>query len=134
MNNSTLLYKIIKGSTITMTKNVCYIDRYKSSWSVVNSDFAQYLIYMEILEEDSGNFETGEVHYKLNEKFYYFKNKIKHIKLNEIELCINNFKYIKTLSAGKIVTEIIEEYSKLKTKLLRKEKLQIINNISKNNN
>ena len=73
MENTTLLYKIIKGSTITVTKNITYIDRYKSNWETVNADFSQYLIYMEILKEVSGNFETGEVHYILNDELYFFR-------------------------------------------------------------
>jgi len=130
MENTTLLYKIIKGSTITVTKNITYIDRYKSNWETVNADFSQYLIYMEILKEVSGNFETGEVHYILNDELYFFKNKVKHIKLNEIERYINEFRYFKTLSSGHIVTEIKDAFDKLKIKLLRKEKLNKLNNIN----
>ena len=66
-----ILKKIIYGAEVTVVNGKeSYLNRYKSSYQEIDITYINVLILIGIIEFDSGNFETGERHYRLGESFY----------------------------------------------------------------
>ena len=65
------LTNIFLGKEVTVTKNEAYIDRWhpKRTPIEISIKLANYLINMNVLEENGGNFSTGETHYDYNKYF-----------------------------------------------------------------
>jgi len=138
-----ILKQIIFGAEVTVTK-IYYdqhpisstysyymeaiLNKYRASYQIINYELVRCLMQMEIIEESSGNFETHERHYTINDKFILFKDNIKCIEFGKIEKCILlfNHKY-KSISDNNSTNIKIEKFFyELKNKLLRKEKLEKI--------
>jgi hypothetical protein len=130
MTNYEIFKKIINFSTITileekvgknLVETVAYIDKYKYDGEKINDYyFIKTLIYLEILEIDSGNWETRERHYKLNNK-YIMRTYPDYI-FDGI-----NIKKLKNKLMKPYLIESVKElqniFLKYETHLLRKQKL-----------
>lgn len=141
-----ILKKIIYGSEVTINRmpstnnpfqiiRESYLDKYNIKICKVDIDLIEALIEMNIIECYSGNFDTQERHYLLNDKFISFENNTRIIKLGEIwkAILLNNTKYI-SLPENRIQKKIQNAFSELKNQLLRKEKLKMLNERVKENN
>ena len=69
MTNYHTLKQILHGSIVTISGSVAYLDKYRSTYCIVDFAFIKQLTYMDIIEKDSGNFETDEQHYLICDKF-----------------------------------------------------------------
>jgi hypothetical protein len=65
------LDEIFSGREVTVCNEGCFIDRWhpRRNPIKISNELCQYLIDMKALQEDSGNFETGEVHYTYSKLF-----------------------------------------------------------------
>ena len=63
MNNIKVFKNILNGSEITLIKDDCYIDICHKTFQKIDTDFILCLIYLKIIELDSGNWETHEQHF-----------------------------------------------------------------------
>lgn len=69
MTDTDTLKNILNFSEVTMANNfLAYIDKYNEKNSKFDWQFAIDLLNCELLQEDSGNFKTGELHFKLSNK------------------------------------------------------------------
>jgi activator of 2-hydroxyglutaryl-CoA dehydratase len=126
-----ILKKIICGAEITTIDGLveCCLNKYNSKpYEIIDRELIKTLIEMDIIEFESGNFETHERHYRLNDKFVSRENNVKTIKIGAIWKAIltNNCQYI-YLPKHSMQMEIQNSFSELKNQLLRKEKLKKIN-------
>lgn len=125
-----ILRQIIYGAEVTVCNFQCCLNKYNSKqYKIVDYELINALIGMNIIEQNSGNFETHECHYSLNENFLLRENNIKTIKIDDIyrAILINNCKYI-SLNEHHINRRIENSFSELKIQLLRREKLKKIQN------
>jgi len=122
MTEILIFNKILKNSTITIDNVSVIIDKYKKEYLDITNytDFIYFLCHLQIIDKDSGNWETGEKHYTLNHYFIdiinlkvYVKDITKHLK-NKYP----NAKY------KKYTTDDIENIINI---LSRKEKIRKIN-------
>lgn len=91
---------------------------YEVDWNLVNS-----LIHCDILDIDSGNWETGERHYTLDEKYYELSKLEKIVELKQI---ITNWFY-----HNSNYQKLLEEFLILEKTEERKCKIKKIENESK---
>ena len=75
------ILKILKGSIITKTKKGAFIDKYRINYicKEIPLILFEQLFNLDLIELDSGNFETGERHYHLNSNYISIENNIKYI-------------------------------------------------------
>jgi hypothetical protein len=108
------LIDIINYSELTVCRgNICWLNKYKSNWKKIDYNVALCLIQSNVIEIDSGNFETGETHYILN-----FRGN----RLSRIDYLIKNVN-----SYYYNGEKIIHELKLLKRKEERKCKLKNLN-------
>ena len=127
-----ILRKIIYGAEITIVNDTdAYLNKYRNASQKIDISYANILLFLKIIGFDSGNFETGERHYRLEEPFYSVKDKIKTIHLGKIGECIESHKpaYYVTYPVFK---ELEKAYNDLRNQLLRKEKLKKIETYGSN--
>ena len=129
MKNYQILKRILHGSEVTMTKDTAIINKYYK-YGAYSEEFdfffAMMLIQLEIIELDCGNWETGEQHYRLNEKYFKYdeKTKIKHILIKKIDNDINDYKVnIPNYKKFPTFLGVSEALEKIKKNLTRKNKL-----------
>lgn len=116
------LLMILKGYTITEKDDAYYLDLYgKYHKELTYIEFIKTLINIYIIEFNEGNWENKESHYRLNDKYYYYKNNIKYIKLYDICNIINNYNDIV------VSREVKNDFKLLVDKLHRKIKLEKLN-------
>jgi hypothetical protein len=124
-----VLKKIIYGAEITTVNGKeAYLNQYRKASQKIDIHNINILILLDILEFDSGNFETGERHFRLGESFYSIMDNIKTIHLNRIGKCIESNK--PTLYPG--FNELEKAYNDLRNQLIRKEKLKKIQSYGSN--
>lgn len=131
MTDYQVLKKIIHLSTVTINRNRAYID-----YVEIDYYFASYLTLLNILQLDSGNFETHDNHFRLNEDFIMINDKCRIILLNEIqkqfEKADNNLVYSLpgniTIEA-QTAKDAKKVFFKVKNDLLRKKKLEKLNSL-----
>jgi hypothetical protein len=129
MTDYQLLKKILHGAEVTIEKNNAWLDRYKSSYAEVDWDFCMMLFQTKLIDIDTGNFETGETHYFLDDKFIRFdKKNVKHVSIKKIDTQIkdvrNNLTYYNKFST---FVRLLEAFDKIKNNTIRKQKLEKIN-------
>ena len=127
MTDYQILKKILHGSEVTIENNNAWLDRYKTSYTEVDWYFCMMLFQIKIIDVDTGNFETGETHYFLNDKFVTYDEKnIKHISIKKIDdelkkiIGYNNFPTFVRLSKA---------FDKIKNNTIRKTKLEKLENV-----
>lgn len=71
LSNYDTFKKILAGDCVTTVGDVSYLNRWGQHdvESILNNEFINYLVRNNILDEDSGNFETGETNFYLNPEF-----------------------------------------------------------------
>jgi len=121
------LLKILNGAVITETRNGNFINKYVFDCSCheLRKDLFNILYNIELIELDSGNFETHERHYMLNEKYISIKNNIKCVNLKEITNLIQCRSHI-----FYVTTEFCDAYFSIKKDIERKRKLNKLRNVS----
>ena len=117
-----VLKRILYGAEVTVVGKEAYLNKYRIGYQKIDINNINILILLEIIEFDSGNFSTGERHYRLGESFYSVKDKIKTIHFGKIGECIESNKH--KLYPGS--NELEKAYNDLRNQLLRKEKLKKI--------
>ena len=132
MTNYEVFKKIINLSTITIVKDkAAYINKYNSNFETIDYAFAKLLINFEILELDSGNFETAEQHYMLNDKYIIMNSdyKLSGIDVKKIEIDLKIPIVNKSwFGWSDNFFEIQNIFLKFKKNTIRKEKLLKIKN------
>jgi len=133
MTDYQLLKRILHGAEVTIEKDQAWLDRYKTSYNEVDWDFCMMLFQIKIIDVDTGNFDTGETHYFLDDKFVRFdeKTKIKHISIKKIDEQLNDVKNTLTNRGSNYnkfssFARIIEAFERIKNNSIRKSKLQKI--------
>ena len=71
MNDYQTIKRILNLSEVNVIGKQAYLDRYKINNVEIDYKLVLLLITFGILELDSGNFETGEENYFLNDKFIF---------------------------------------------------------------
>lgn len=130
MDAYNILMRILNGSTITTIQfNNAIIDKYENNPQKIDTEFVRLLHTMEFIEHDSGNLETGENHFLLNDKFITFKEKYKIVSISKIDKQMETYKRcnIWYISGNKQFEEFEKAYEKVKIKSIRKEKIKRIN-------
>ena len=128
MTDYQTLKKILHGSEVTIENNNAWLDRYKTSYTEVDWDFCMMLFQIKIIDVDTGNFETGETHYFLNDKFVKVQNKIRHISIKKID---DELKKIIGYNNFPTFVRLKEAFERIKRNTIRKTKLQKIEKIEK---
>lgn len=120
MTDYQALKKILRLATVTVNKKNAYIDYYNK----INYSIVSILILLDIIEKESGNFDTGDNHYRLNEKFISVGDKIT-ISFKKIEEALMNDKvyHFKQIQDLKCI------FDKVKIDLQRKIKLENLNKL-----
>lgn len=131
MTDYQVLKKIIHLSTVTINRNKSHID-----YIEIDYYFVSFLALLNILELDSGNFETHDNHYRLDENFIKRNNNTRTILLNEIqkqfEKVDDNLVYSLPGNISfdpKTAKDAKKVFFKLKNDLLRKKKLERLNSL-----
>lgn len=133
MTNYQILKRILHGSTVTTILHTAYIDKYKSTYCIVDFAFIKQLTYMDIIEKDSGNFETGEQHYLLSDKFIkinwekYTKTILLKTMDDHVKRWLNEHY---TYNVHPPFIEFEKAFEKIKNNTIRKKKLQKLKNES----
>ena len=126
MTDYQTLKKIFYLSIVTLNKNKAHINYIEVDYNLIS-----FLTLLNILELESGNFETHDNHYRLNEKYIKINNKIIHVSIKDIESdferCDDNLYYKYSDSEVKSAKYIKEVFYKLKNNLQRKAKLEKLN-------
>jgi len=114
MTKNQILKRIFKLSTITFHKKDAFIYHHNKPDEYVDYDFVMMLKHLNIIELDSGNFETEETHYQLNSDFIELRDNIRFINLNKIEAITNSSRlYYEFRSIFDIVKKELQRKSKL---------------------
>jgi predicted NAD-dependent protein-ADP-ribosyltransferase YbiA (DUF1768 family) len=129
MTSYQILKSILHGATITIIDTTAYLDKYKSTYCVVDFKFIKQLIYMDIIEKDSGNFETREEHYLLNDKFIKFDDKTRQ-KTILLKTMDEHATSIKNVPKHSPYLEFEKAFEKIKHNVIRKKKLEKLENES----
>jgi len=135
MTDYQLLKRILHGSEVTIEKNDAWLDRYKSTYVKVDWDFCMMLFQIKIIDVDSGNFETGETHYFLDDKFIRFDEKnVKHVSIKKIDEQLKDVRNNLTNRGtyyNKFPTfvRLLEAFDKIRNNTIRKSKLQKLEKI-----
>lgn len=127
MNNYQVFVNIINFATITISNNKAYINKYKIDNSEIDKWFIDMLVILDFIELDSGNFETNEKHYIINNKYVKIKftnddKLIKIINLNKFEKVLKN--HILSLYKDVHFEKVKNIYEKFKINNIRKQKLE----------
>ena len=131
MNKTQLLKSVLKGAEVTTVGKEAYLNKYRYDHKKIDLSFVNILIFTKIIGVESGNFETGERHYRLEDFFYTVKNKIKTIHLKKIGECIESHKKM-NFGVYKSFDELIQAYETIKIQSIRKQKLEKITLSNKN--
>ncbi len=123
-----VLKKILYGAEVTTVNGKEAYLKYRNNSQKIDIHNINVLILLEIIEIDSGNFETGERHFRLGESFYSVMDNIKTIHLNRIGKCIESTKP----SGYPGFNELEKAYNDLMNQLIRKEKLKKIQRYGSN--
>lgn len=124
-----VLKKILYGAEITTVNGKdAYLNKYRKDSQKIDIHNINILILLDILEFDSGNFETGERHFRLGNSFYSVMDNIKTIHLKRIGECIENSK--PTSYPG--FNELEKAYNEIKNQTIRKLKLKKIESYGSN--
>lgn len=118
--------KILFGSEVTLTNDKeAYLGRYDE---IVDYNFCFALTTREIIELDSGNWETGEEHYKLNEKFIRWEKSTRFILINILESDLEKAtSYIQPQTITYHLTEFLNAVKVIKLNDMRKQKIKKLN-------
>jgi hypothetical protein len=121
-----VLKKILYGAEITVVNGMeAYLNKYRTGYQKIDIVHFNVLILLGIIEFDSGNFETGERHYRLGESFYTIKDKVKTIHLGKIGECVESYSNVAKSYPG--FNELEKAYNEIKNQIIRKLKLKKIN-------
>jgi len=114
------ILKILKGSVITTTKSGVFIDKYRKGYicKKITTVLFKELYNIELIEMDSGNWETSETHYHLNSKYISIKNNIKYINLEKITKEIEENKH------RLLIEEFYDAYFSIKKDIERNQKIK----------
>lgn len=127
MIKNKIIIRIFNLSEVTYTSTkFVYIDKYSNNWIEISDIneilFMNDLLTFDILKVTSGNFETKELHYRLNENFYKTENGTRTIffnrileKIDEMSNYYNSYSNIK---------KVFEDF---KINEIRKQKLNNLN-------
>jgi len=123
-NNSLIriLEDLLNCSELTlMPDNTAWMNYWRMKSYEVDMMIFNSLYYNNIIEADSGNFETGETHYIIN-----ISNRT-HYKLKNINIIIEDYKYRQTSYQTDFQIELLDALNAIKTKEERKYKLKKLN-------
>lgn len=117
------ILKILKGSVITTSPDGVYIDKYRLGCACkkISRSLFNVLFYLELIEHDSGNWETQETHYHLNLNYVSIKTDIKYINLGEITKKIEENRLDANMSS-----EFYDAYFSVKIDIERNQKIKKI--------
>jgi hypothetical protein len=124
MTDYQILKNILYGAEVTIESNKAWLDRYKTSYNEIDFDFAMMLFQIKIIDVDSGNFETGETHYFLDDKFVKVDNKIRHISIKKID---EQLKKIIGYNVFPTFVRLSKAFESIKNNEARKQKLKKLN-------
>ena len=124
MTKNQIISRIFNLSEITYTATkFIYIDKYSDNHvEILDTNtilFFNDLLTFNILEMDSGNFETKEIHYRLNTNFYKNDNGTRTIFFNKILEEIDEVS--KHYNSYSNIKGVFEDF---KNKEIRKQKLK----------
>jgi len=132
MNDYQTIKRILNLSEVNVIGKQAYLDRYKINNVEIDYKLVSLLITFGILELDSGNFETGEENYFLNDVFIFIdrtdENK-RIILLSKIIERLNDQRYyfIQNYDFDKHI-ETRKIFSKIRNNYIRKQKLLKLKN------
>ena len=132
MNDYQTIKRILNLSEVNIDGTQAYLDRYKINNIEIDYKLVSLLITFGILELDSGNFETGEENYFLNDVFIFIdrtdENK-RIILLSKIIERLNDQRYyfIQNYDFDKHI-ETRKIFSKIRNNYIRKQKLLKLKN------
>ena len=132
MNDYQTIKRILNLSEVNVIGKQAYLDRYKINNVEIDYKLVLLLITFGILELDSGNFETGEENYFLNDVFIFIdrtdENK-RIILLSKIIERLNDQRYyfIQNYDFDKHI-ETRKIFSKIRNNYIRKQKLLKLKN------
>lgn len=132
MNDYQTIKRILNLSEVNVIGKQAYLDRYKINNIEIDYKLVSLLITFGILELDSGNFETGEENYFLNDVFIFIdrtdENK-RIILLSKIIERLNDQRYyfIQNYDFDKHI-ETRKIFSKIRNNYIRKQKLLKLKN------
>ena len=124
MTDYQILKRVLYGAEVTIESNKAWLDRYKTSYNEIDFDFAMMLFQIKIIDVDSGNFETGETHYFLDDKFVRIENKIRYISIKKID---EQLKRIIGYNVFPTFVRLSKAFDKIKNNAIRKQKLKKLN-------
>lgn len=131
MTYNEIIKRIFNKSTITVVSvNNIFIDKYGYGnvelTDIESSLFINDLITYHVIELDSGNFETREMHYLLNEKYSSVKNGTRTIHFSQILEKIDDV----SVHYGSH-SNIRKRFQDFKNMIIRKQKLKNLENNEK---
>jgi len=129
MTDYKVFEKIIKFAEITLTKNrKAYINKYKSDCEEIDYNFIKTLINSDILSLESGNFETGEEHFMLDDKYIKIDNMYNLIGI-DVKLMEKNLEIPEGRKPRESFSILQKIFLRFKQNTIRKQKIQKINNL-----
>lgn len=124
MNDYQSIKRILNLSEVNVVGRQAYLDRYKINSVKIDYKLVVLLIVFDILQLDSGNFETYEENYFLNDKFIHRTNdNNKIILLSKIIERFNEQVYFTQGYDFDKHIETLKNFQKIKNNYIRKEKL-----------
>ena len=80
-NIKNILIRLLTGEDLTIVKgSEAYLNKYKSNCIEIPFNYANELILLNFVEEDSGNWETFEVHFNVYTNNFNRMNRLKELK------------------------------------------------------
>ena len=127
MNDYQTIKRILNLSEVNVIGKQAYLDRYKINNVEIDFKLVLLLITFGILELDSGNFETGEENYFLNDKFIFIDRTDENKKIILLTKIIERFDeqkfyFTQSFDFDRHI-EIVKIFYKIKSNYIRKEKL-----------
>ena len=118
------LLRILYGSVVTKKNTTFYLDLYSKNWKEVNSpELIKTLINVDLLELESGNWDTRERHYILNTRYVSYEDGVRHVNLKKFTEKFKGYSFL-------IVSDKVKQaYFSVKKSLERKYKLEKLNEI-----
>lgn len=130
MSEEAIIEKIMFGATLTINYKQ-YVAHMDNNLIEVDYKFAELLSYFGIIEQDSGNWETGDKHYLLSDRFV--RNRkiklnyiIEHLEMMRVKTGSMLPLLINSWDTDKRFLRLKDALENIKLKYLRKEKLEKI--------
>ena len=119
-----VLKKVFKLKVICTLNSSAYIGEFRND-NEFDFDFFRLLIYFNIIEQDFGNWETGEKYYILNSNYVRNENGINIIMLDKLKIEFDRILLINNHLYGYCKPDLfIKVYNRIKLEQIRKQKLK----------